>query len=254
MAMLEKWNWYREAFYSLGPLSLARLQLQKRFGSRKRLSKLTSKTLAHPVFARPGASDFLVFHQVFVEREYRCLDAIKDAPKLIIDCGANVGYSSVYFLSTFPSCSVIAVEPDPDNFEVLKHNLLSYSLRCDAIQAAIWPRAERLQIKKQLAGSEWGHTVEVANDAQFSVLSVTVPSLIANSGFKRISILKIDIEGAELELFKADTEWLDHVDNIVIELHGDQCSKAFFDAVRPKKFDISTCGELTVCLSTATYK
>jgi FkbM family methyltransferase len=247
MAIVQKWNWYRKALYSLGPLSLARLQLQKRLGSRKRLSKLTSPILAHPVFARQGTSDFPAFQQIFVDREYRCLDAIKDPPKLIIDCGANVGYSSVWFLSKFPSCSVIAVEPDPDNFEVLKHNLLPYGGRCDAIQAAIWPNTKRLQIKKARAGHEWGHIVEVAKDAQFSVASVTIPFLIAKSGFGRISVLKIDIEGAEFELLKADTQWLDYVDNIVIELHGNECSKAFFDAVRPKNFVISTCGELTVC-------
>jgi len=42
---------------------------------------------------------------------------------LIIDAGANVGYSSVYFLSNFPNCRVIAIEPDGDNFASLQKNL-----------------------------------------------------------------------------------------------------------------------------------
>jgi hypothetical protein len=61
--------------------------------------------------------------------------------------------------------------------------------------------------------------------------------------------LKIDIEGAELELFSSGTDrWLDLVDNIVIELHGKKCSEAFFKAIDGRGFDISSCGELTVCL------
>jgi len=69
------------------------------------------------------------------------------------------------------------------------------------------------------------------------------------SGFNRISILKLDIEGAELNLFKSNTEWLELVDNLVIELHGTECSEVFFKAISGCGFKISTSGELTVCLT-----
>src|SRR5262249_43096679 len=144
-----------------------RRQLQRRFVSPDQLIELTSKSLSYPVFARPETSDLLVFDQVFVERQYRCVGHVK-TPKLILDCGANVGYSSAYFLSRHPECFVIAVEPDANNFAMLKKNLGHYDGRYKAIQAAIWPRAETLQFNKSFSesGQEWSRRVErVAADS-----------------------------------------------------------------------------------------
>src|SRR4051812_34765918 len=68
---------------------------------------LNARHARHPVLARAKSSDVQVFHQIFIEREYRCLDAI-DCNGLIIDCGANVGYSAAYFLSRYPKAQLIA--------------------------------------------------------------------------------------------------------------------------------------------------
>ena len=208
--------------------------------------------LRHPVYARPNTSDFLVFDQIFVEREYRCLNQIKKAD-LILDCGANVGYSSAYFLSKYPECHVIAVEPDAKNFAMLKKNLSSYSGRFEAVQAAVWPRAEKLIFNESFsnAGQEWARRMEtVASDASLSkhIETVNILKLIDFSRFDRVSILKIDIEGAEAELFSSSVEWLDLIDNLVIELHGQESHDIFFNVITRRRFNISTFGELTVCL------
>jgi FkbM family methyltransferase len=209
--------------------------------------------LSHPVFARPGTSDFLVFDQIFVQREYRCLNQVSN-PKLILDCGANVGYSSAYFLSKYPECYVIGVEPDASNFAILQKNLDYYRGRYHAIRAAVWPRAENLRFDNFFsdAGQEWARRVEeVAADtpsAEF-IKTVDISTLIHFSKFDRVSILKIDIEGAEFELFSSSVEWLDFVDNIVIELHGEECRDVFLKAMNGRRFNISTFGELTVCVS-----
>jgi hypothetical protein len=94
---------------------------------------------------------------------------------------------------------------------------------------------------------EWGHQVERVERGS-NVSCVTIPELIETSGYKRVSILKVDIEGAELELFKHNTDWLELVDNLVIELHGEECSEVFFRAIKEKEFKIIYSGELTVCL------
>jgi hypothetical protein len=67
------------------------------------------------------------------------------------------------------------------------------------------------------------------------------------TSFRRISILKIDIEGSELELFGGETPWLDHVDNIVIDIHDAACAAAFAKAVSRFTPTISKYGELTCC-------
>ena len=76
--------------------------------------------------------------------------------------------------------------------------------------------------------------------------------MIELSGHERVSVLKIDIEGAERELFSVGVnEWLDRVDNIAIELHGEDCAKLFFDAMSRTQMMLSTCGEITVALAAA---
>jgi hypothetical protein len=84
------------------------------------------------------------------------------------------------------------------------------------------------------------------------VVAVDLRSILDGSGYKRISILKIDIEGGEAVVFSKNYEsWIDRVDNIVIEIHnapsfGD-CAGVFGKAVTGRGFSITQCGELTVC-------
>jgi FkbM family methyltransferase len=244
-------SWYRTSLQNLGVTSLVRLQWQKKFG-RSDMLRLTSKSLFHPVVARKNTSDIAVFHQIFVEREYECLDGVKQA-SLIIDCGANVGYSSAYFLSRYPNAAVISIEPDPDNFAMLKLNLAPYGSRCRVIQAAIWPREEPLRLKKSnSAGSEWASSVEAGTTNNAEMLqAITIPALLKGTSFKRVSVLKMDIEGAEVQLLDDDTSWIDLADNIVIELHSDEARQKFLKEVNARAFRISTNRELTCCIGKA---
>lgn len=63
----------------------------------------------------------------------------------------------------------------------------------------------------------------------------------------KIDLLKIDIEGAELELFRAPADWLNDVSSIVIELHGAECEKVFFKALKGYQYELGSSGELTIC-------
>jgi hypothetical protein len=60
--------------------------------------------------------------------------------------------------------------------------------------------------------------------------------------------LKIDIEGAEAQVFGRPCDWLDKVDNLVIELHGEKCERIFRRAIEGRGFSVSTCEELAVCV------
>ena len=92
----------------------------------------------HPVTARlNGSSDMDVFHQIFQFDEYACVRNIS-SPRLILDLGANVGYSSAYLLSCFPGATVVAVEPDPGNFELCRRNLAPYGDRAKLVPGAAW--------------------------------------------------------------------------------------------------------------------
>jgi len=218
-----------------------------------RMGRLTLPT-GHSLFFRPISSDRYVFHQIFIEREYSCFDDL-DRPDLIIDCGANVGYSSGYFLSRFPSCSVIAVEPDPENFKMLERNLAQFGNRARAIRAAVWSHSSRLKIKESTYrdGLEWAFQVsECKPDEESSVEAVDIGALLRESGHERISLLKMDIEGAEAVVFSSEYEpWIDLIDNIAIELHDDtvfgDARRVFATAISGRGFKTSSSGELTVC-------
>lgn len=242
---MNKLSFYRSAIKNLGAIATAKTQIKKHFGASE--TRLTSRMLKYPVLARRGTSDFNVFHQIFSCNEYRC---VPDIAGLVIDLGANVGYSSAYFLSRFPDCFVIAVEPDPANYAVLVENLKPYIGRHQTIQAAVWPCREKLCFEQgsTLRGAEWGRRVQKAQIGESSIDAITVPDLIQLGGSQHVALLKIDIEGAETELFKAGSqEWLDRTDNIVIELHGEAASETFHNAIKTHMFSISTCDELTVC-------
>jgi FkbM family methyltransferase len=210
---------------------------------------LYSKQLRFPVYCRPHTTDVNVFNQVLLRREYRCLDNVRD-PALIIDCGANVGYSAAYFLSRFPRAYLVAVEPDPGNFEMLRTNLRPFVGRCQVVCSAVWSYPARVALAEASlgAGQEWARQVRPAQPDDLTAFSATdVGTLLRNSGFDRISILKVDIEGAEADVFAHGyAGWLSKVDNLVIELHGDECEAILAKAVEGQQFERSRCEELHV--------
>src|SRR5438477_11598669 len=139
-------------------LSLAKYAMLDRFsnGSRREPVWMRSRNASHPLGGRVHTSDGKVFYQVFARLEYSCVDELKDV-KLIIDCGANVGYSSAYFLSRFPDAKLIAVEPDSGNFQMLQRNLAPYGDRVRLVQSGVWSHSCGLVISEERFGDggEW---------------------------------------------------------------------------------------------------
>jgi FkbM family methyltransferase len=203
-----------------------------------------------PLWCRAGASDLLVFQQIFSAREYGCFDDLVN-PSLIIDCGANIGLSSVYFLNRFPTAFVIAVEPDPGNFAMLQKNLAPYAGRSRAIRSGIWSKSTGLMISEARLGDgmEWGISVRESQPGETAEMTgLNIGDILADSPYKRISLLKIDIEGSENVVFSSDCEnWLPKVDNMAIELHGEVSERIFTQAVSKENFILSHTRELTVC-------
>jgi FkbM family methyltransferase len=212
--------------------------------------RLLSKHTRYPLWVRPGTSDLDVYRQIYMEREYACLDGARDV-RLVIDCGANVGYSSAWFLSRFPDCHVIAVEPDAGNFAMLERNVAPYGDRARLVQSGVWSRRTGLRIAEvpYRDGREWAVQVREADEGETpDMTAVDIGSLLAESGHRTISILKIDIEAAEQYVFADNYRgWIDRVDHLVIELHDQECQDIFFQAIRGLPFKVSQSGELTVC-------
>ena len=138
-----RWKRISGLVAALGWRGVVKYLIERRPRERGSVFSVHPRLSMHPLFIRHGTSDLQVFDQIFVECEYRCLDDLTQV-ELIIDCGANVGYSSAYFLSRFPNSRIVAVEPDPENFEMLSRNLAPYGRRVNLVHAGIWSHATRL--------------------------------------------------------------------------------------------------------------
>jgi FkbM family methyltransferase len=226
--------------------------LRARMGvGRSSVLELQIKNAEYPIFMRIGSSDREVLRQIFIEREYGRV--VVSHPRAILDLGANVGYSSAYFLTKYPAASVVAVEPDPSNYAICCRNLEPFGSRAKVVHGAAWPERSKLVLDRGTWGDgcEWATQVRQAKEEAASSASIDgydVPSLIALSGAAEIDLLKIDIERSELELFSRNTEsWLPRVRNLCIELHGPDCKALFFRALSGYAYNLSRTGELTVC-------
>src|SRR5438876_5565546 len=172
----------------------------------------------HAIALRTGTTDIATFEQVFIAREYDLPLHSRD-PKFIIDGGANVGCASVFFAQRYPNASIYAIEPENSNYEVLTRNAKHYK-NITPIEAAVWNEDTFVEIANPL-DEKWSFRVQNSSrNSSTRIRAVTVSSLMAEAGFDRVDILKLDIEGAEIELLDAKCkEWIDRVDVIVIELH-----------------------------------
>lgn len=204
-----------------------------------------------PFARRPIREDKSVVNSILgrglEKSEYR-LPTIKNyQPKLILDGGGNIGCSAVYFANKYPDAQIYSVEPEKDNFELLKFNTNPYD-NVHLVKSALWDKETFIRVEDRGYG-KWGFmTFETTSDDKDAFRTTTVSKLLVESGFDEIDLFKIDIEGAEKEVFSAPDvdEWLPKVKVLVIELHDRMkrgCSYEFFKAMSKYKWFFAQRGE-----------
>lgn len=220
---------YLQVFGAQGPWIWVRTLISRPFLVTISVSGQKSQSF----WLRAGTSDVEVYKKVFIDEEYRLpFDA---NPSTIFDLGANVGFASAYYALAFPSASILAVEPSDENFELMQRNLKSFA-QVKIIKGAVWSEDGELNLIDPGIGP-WGLQVAPTSQGQKSpvVQSFTIRSLMSQQGISRLDLLKVDIEGAEKEVFEHCGEWIDNVSAIVIELHDRYkvgCSRSFYAAVQ----------------------
>lgn len=219
----------------------------------------------NPIYLRPGTCDVDIFYQVILNGEYDIRSfaqgenidvfyrqAIAEGKRpLIIDCGANIGLSGIWFSRLFPQAQILAIEPSPDNIAVAKQNLRAYP-NVMLLQGAVWDHSANLTIFETDV-DPWAYQVveateEYGKNSSNGLKSFTIAELIKLANTEEILIVKIDIEGAEESLFRSNTDWVANTALIAIELHDwkfpkRHASASFIRSFANLDFDLVQSGE-----------
>lgn len=183
------------------------------------------------VSVRSNSSDWSTFVSSFVD-EFHVPPFPIAGSRVVVDLGANVGYTVAHFAAMCPQARIVAVEMESENYEMAVRNTSSWADRITIIKAAIWhldgtagfvgtaSDAYQIQEVKSDPSSE--------NDARVRQITrtLTMETLFASLNLDRVDYLKMDIEGAEKEvLLYGNTGWLEKVVSLHLEVHD----KSLFD-------------------------
>lgn len=189
-----------------------------------------------PVYLRCASSDFVTFHEVFINREYGAvLSHAPDRVRGVLDLGANIGLASRWFLQCWPSAQVIAVEPDSGNITVLRRNLASAdgSSQCHrVVNAFVGGRVREAVLKSRGAGYANEGMLSDAEQPGHQTLPVITPAQLLEMTSTPIDVVKMDIEGSEKEVLEADLSWLESCSTVVLEVHDPLDEAWLADIVR----------------------
>ncbi|OHD24230.1 MAG: hypothetical protein A2086_11760 [Spirochaetes bacterium GWD1_27_9] len=165
-------------------------------------------------FVVPDCASFLFMIKEIMINEIYKLD-FKDENILIYDCGANIGISAIYFKKHYPNAKIRAYEADPKIFSILKENLKVNNINdVDLIQKVVWTDYNGVSFSSEGAdgGSIYGDKNLVKID------SLRLRDEIDKE--QTIDLLKMDIEGAEVDVLKDCESVLSKISNIFIEYHS----------------------------------
>lgn len=189
-----------------------------------------------PLLLRPGTTDIPTFGQIFAQGQYEI--ELSFEPKIIIDAGANIGLSGVFFANRYPEADIWCIEPETNNYHLLCLNTKPYT-KVTTMKNALWSHERVLSVKTTSEG-EWAYEVEGLADNQQSIQGISLIQLMERFNLSHIDLLKMDIEGSEKEVFAQNyQEWLPYVRCLIIEVHDHlqkEASKNVHHAIGQFKF------------------
>src|SRR5215203_885226 len=174
--------------------------------------KLMEHKLKDGIISYRNAQELLHgFDEIFIQELYK----IELEPNCyIIDCGANIGLSVIYLKQTLPTCTLLAFEPDEENFSLLSRNVSSFKFEdVELKNEAVW--IENTTIGFTNEGSMSSKVDQ--NDTAGKKIKASRLKDFLN---KKVDFLKIDIEGAEYAVIKDVQDVLYNVRNLFLEYHG----------------------------------
>ncbi|TAG99835.1 MAG: FkbM family methyltransferase [Sphingobacteriales bacterium] len=175
--------------------------------------------LGKPFKFNNGQSFAVTYKEIFIDGIYEFKPT--GVANKILDCGANMGVSVVYFALKYPNHQIIAFEPEKAIFDILKENVESFGLKNVILfQKAVWVKNEQLEFY-----SDGGMGGRVNNQYKNQTPTIVEAVPLLDYLKEDVDFLKIDIEGAEVEVLKYCGEGLKKAKNIFFEYHNDVTKK-----------------------------
>lgn len=182
---------------------------------------------------RKYSRDLLVFTQIFIDDDFiqytKPLQNLRLKEfKFIIDAGANIGCSALFFHLYFPRAKIICIEPEESNCKILRKNieLNNASTQITVLQKALWNEITELELMQRDWSHDGFHVMQkpVTDEIIAKIATSTVPQLAQDFNFNQIDLIKIDIEGAEKAIFEDESHlklFLPKTKSVIIEVHDE---------------------------------
>jgi FkbM family methyltransferase len=210
------------------------------------------------IVLRRKNSDFETLRQIFEHEEYSIVNGVVEADvrsryeeilsngkkPIIIDAGANIGLAALWFNAQFPKATVVSIEPDADNFALLKENV-PLSETSVLVNAAVGSLPGTVTLIDR-GGMGWAVQTQRTQGNGIDIITIDDAIALVPNGVPLI--VKIDIEGFESDLFGDNLSWLDATFAVFIEPHdwmdpSKNTSQSFQRAFGSRNFNIYLRGE-----------
>ena len=161
-------------------------------------------------------SDIFTLAEIFHEKQYELHSVVRPG-HVIVDAGANIGIAGLWFLTRYPGSTLLAFEPEPTNFRLLCANLAA-RLKVTLEPAALGATEGHAEL--HLAGHGAVHSLKEQHGGQVIEVPVkTLDAFLAARDIDHVELLKVDVEGAEMDLLEGLGQRIDGVQVIVGECH-----------------------------------
>jgi FkbM family methyltransferase len=178
-----------------------------------------------PIWVRAGTSDVDTVWDVFIHQYHLPPARVqRRGMHMVWDLGANIGLTMADMTQRWPESRVIGVELDAANAALARRNFDTWSDRAELIEAAVWPEDGEGWYHRWAGGTSAYHLHQPVGDEEPQgplVPTLSLDTLLERSGGGPVSFVKMDVEGAERELLRKNTDWAAHVGAIKVEVHGD---------------------------------
>lgn len=194
-----------------------------------------------------------MLNEIFVKNSYPILRLLEGITPVIFDIGANIGCASLWYRLHYPDCTIWAFEPDPAAFHCLEANLGElprvklfpfgfYSRECDAVLFRGADNSTTSSISASSHNQSSGTTIRLRQ----------LSSFLQQHAVPRISLLKIDTEGAEVAILHDIRGFFDRIDVIQLEYHSER-DRREIDQMLAERFTLLTAQADVVHRGTVTY-